>query len=296
MGEFTRSIASFNEAISLYDVKKHQVLIRITGADPGIFSMAQSSHVLWYLGYPDQALERAKQALSEANRLEIPYSQSMSGFLNTLVYLLIGDTTNVEKEARACIELSDKYGMQLFSSEVKNFLGWALVEQGETDKGIKLIKQSLAWRKKRKMYSGTNIHLTLLINIYLKSNKIKEGLKSVEEGLDVSNRFGDQLFLSEIYRLKGELLFAQDEIKNRKLTEECLDRALELAQDQNAKSLELRASISKARFLQKQKKVDEAQEILAENYNWFTEGFETKDLKEAKVLLEELSTKVVSST
>lgn len=293
-GEFTRSLNSFEKAISLYDPLKHQSLIRSTGVNPGIFSLAQSSHVMWYLGYPDQAIERAKLALKKANELEQPYSQALSGFLLSLVYLLNGNAKQTINEAESCMIVCKKYGIHMLGSEVKNFLGRAFVELGENDKGIELIQQALSWRRTKKMFSGTNIHLTILINIYLKSNQINKGLEIVSEAMDVSNKYGDQLFLSEIYRLKGELLLAQNEAKNKGQAEDYFDKGYELAQNQNAKSFELKLAISKARLWHKQKKTEKAFELLSDTYNWFTEGFETRDLKEAKKLMEILSTKVKS--
>lgn len=295
-GEFTRSLNSFEKAISLYDPKEHKSLKRMTGADPGIFSLAQSSHVMWYLGYPDQAIKRVQQALNRAIELELPYSQAISGFLTALVYVLTGDATKAQQEATSCITLCDKYGIHMFGNEVKNFLGWALVEQGETVKGLALIDQALNWRRKMKINSGTNIHLTILIKIYLREGKIQQGLKVISEAFDISNKYGDQLCLSEIHRLKGEYLIAQDEIKYTDQAQKCFEKSLELASNQNAKSFELRAAISTARFWHNQNKTEQAHDLLSDTYNWFTEGFETKDLQEAKTLINELSIKMKSMT
>lgn len=290
-GEFDRSLDSFNKAISLYDPVAHKSLIRMTGADPGIFSLAQSSHVLWYLGYPDQAIERVNQALSQAMDLELPYSQAISSFLFALVYILVGDVTKVHHEANKCISLCEKYGIHMFGSEVKNFLGWSLVEQGEKDKGLELIKNALSWRREKKIMSGTNIHLTILINIYLELNEYTKGLEVVAEAINVSSKYGDQLSLSEIYRLKGELLLAQVKNGEYESVEFCFQKSLEITRSQNAKSFELKSTMSLARFKQKQNKMQEAYKLLSEIYNWFTEGLETRDLKEAKTLLDQLSSK-----
>ncbi len=288
-GEFELSLDSFDKALSQYKPEEHNSLTRLTGADPGIFSLAQSSHVLWYLGYPEQAEERVNRAMSKANKLELRYSQALAGFLGALIALLKGDLEETKRRANTCISLCEKYGIKMFESEAKNFIGWYLVQQGEFAEGIALIKSSIAWRKKMEIKTSTNIHLCILIGIYLEQNKIKEGLEIVEEALDFAAKSGDQLCLTEVHRLNGELLLAKKDKKLWTEIDKSFEKSIELARQQNAKSFELRAAISKARFLHKQEKIDDAIELLDPVYSWFTEGFGSKDLKEARELLDELT-------
>jgi predicted ATPase len=117
--------------------------------------------------------------------------------------------------------------------------------------------------------------------------EIEEGLKMVEEALELKCKFEETYMEAELLRLKGELLQLQGEEEHG--VEECFLEAIDIAKSQKAKSLELRAVVSLSRLLKKQDKKEEARELLEETYNWFTEGFDTEDLKEAKALLEELS-------
>jgi predicted ATPase len=174
--------------------------------------------------------------------------------------------------------------------------GWALTEQDQREEGIAQLQQGLAaWRA-----TGAELYrpyfLSLLAEAYGRSGQIDNGLATVAEALDLVNATGERFYEAEVYRIKGELLLTQEGVRLqaeglREKTEEaerCFHKAIEVAQQQHAKSLELRATMSLARLWQQQGKSAEARQMLADIYGWFTEGFDTKDLQEAKTLLEEL--------
>jgi predicted ATPase len=172
--------------------------------------------------------------------------------------------------------------------------GCALAEQGQAEEGIAQLRNGLA--AFRALGSGLLIPycLSLLAEAYGKAGQAKEGLRALAEALAQVDKTSERFYEAEMYRLKGELTLAQSSIQGlassvQKETEECFWKAIEIAEHQQAKSLELRAVMSLARLWQSQGKKEEARQLLAEIYNWFTEGFDTKDLQEAKVLLAELS-------
>ena len=171
--------------------------------------------------------------------------------------------------------------------------GWALAEQGQGEEGIKQLHQALnAWRA-----TGTEtarpLFLAMLAEAHGKTGQAEEGLTALAEALDTVDETGERSHEAELYRLKGQLIL-QSKVHSLKSeveeeAEECFWKAIEVARTQQAKSLELRAVMSLARLWQQQGKKEEARLMLAEIYGWFTEGFDTADLQEAKALLEELT-------
>src|SRR5207249_306241 len=166
--------------------------------------------------------------------------------------------------------------------------GWALAEQGQGEEGIAQILLGLtAYRA-----AGAEVErphwLALLAEAYGKGGQAEEGLSALAEALAEVEKHGARFCEAELYRLKGELLLALS-TENHREAEACFRQALEIARRQSAKSLELRAALSLSRLWQRQGKREEARQMLAAIYGWFTEGFETTDLREAKALLEELS-------
>ena len=173
------------------------------------------------------------------------------------------------------------------------YRGWALAMQGQGKEGIAQLHQGLAaWQA-----TGTEMQrphfLTLLAEAYGKVGEAEQGLAALVEALAQVEQTGERWYEAELYRLRGELTLAQSSVQSlassvQKEAEECFSKAIEIARRQQAKSLELRAVMSLSRLWQQQGKRDEARQMLAEIYGWFTEGFDTKDLQEAKALLEEL--------
>jgi predicted ATPase len=166
------------------------------------------------------------------------------------------------------------------------FRGWAQTEQGRVDEGISQIRRGLVAMPGLETEVFRPASLNALAAACGKFGQIDDALALVAEALATVERSGERHWEAEIYRLKGELLL---ESKGSSEAETCFRRAIDIARRQSAKSLELRAVTSLSRLLQKQGKKDEARRMLAEIYDWFTEGFDTADLKDAKALLEELS-------
>lgn len=202
-----------------------------------------------------------------------------------------------QERAEAAIALSSKQGFAFFSAMGSIERGWALVEQGQREEGITQMDQGLM------AYHATGAELyrpyflALLAAAHAKVGQVEQSLAALVEALALVDKTGARFIEAELYRLKGELLLTQEgsrlqavgRRKKPKEAEGCFLRAIEIAQRQQAKSLELRAATSLARFWRQQGKQKEAHAMLAEIYNWFTEGFDTKDLREARVLLAELS-------
>jgi tetratricopeptide (TPR) repeat protein len=280
--------------------------------------------ILWLLGYPDQALRRAMEALVMAQEMAHPMTLAEAlGYLARF-YQNLGDTQAAEERANAMVMLCTEQGFPLWRAEGTIVQGWVLVEQGQEEEGVVQIRQGLGDYQ----VTGTELilpdSLALLAAVYLKRGQTEEGLKAVMEALARIEKSGGRMWEAELYRLKGELT-RQKGARNWRLetssspqapsrkplapseaeqeAEECFLKAIEIARKQQAKSLELRAVMSLVRLLQYQaqnhesrntqheihNRLNEAHKMLSDVYNWFTEGFDTKDLQEAKALLEELS-------
>ncbi len=287
------------QGIALYNPRQHSSHTLLYGQDPGVACLFWTAWALWHLGYPDQALKRGHEAVTLAQELSHPYSLAIALNIVAFLHQFRREGHAAQEHAEASVTLSNEGGFGFILGMGIILLGWALAEQGQGEEGIAQMRQGLAsWQS-----TGAELYrsywLALLAEAYGKTGQVEEGLAVLAEALDIVHKNGERYYEAELYRLKGELILMQavgvglipDEFVGEAHTEAeaCFRQAIEIARRQSAKSLELRAAMSLSRLLNNQGKKDEARQILAEIYNWFTEGFDTRDLKEAKILLEELS-------
>jgi tetratricopeptide (TPR) repeat protein len=247
---------------------------------------------LCLLGYPDQAHERSRQALALARKLPYPFSLAFALGRSAQFHLLRREGEVSLGTADECLHLAAEYGFEQMSTWAASHRARALVELGRSDEGVVQLKARVAELRANAWGLQLTAFLAALGYGYGKVDRVAEGLEAVAEGLALSEKKGDRWFDAELYRLRGELLLKQDAPTASKAKDEasaCFHQALEIAQRQQAKWWELRATNSLARLLAKQGRPAEARAMLAEIYGWFTEGFDTADLKDARALLEELS-------
>jgi predicted ATPase len=317
LGEVTSARAHVEQSIALYDPQQHRSLAFLYGQDPKVTSLSNAALVLWFLGYPDQALKRSHDALTLAQELSHPFSLAFPLSFAAMLHQYRREGQAAQERAEATIALSTEQGFPYWLTFGTILRGWALVEQRPGEEGIAQLRQGLdAWRatgaELRRPY-----YLGLLAEAHEKVGQVEEGLSALAEALTAADKTGERWWEAELYRLKGELVL-QSEVRSpksqkenqkskgkrqKKLSvtnpqsptpnphseaEECFLKAIEIARKQSAKSLELRATMSLARLWQQQGKQHAARNTLSDIYNWFTEGFDTADLKDAKVLLEEL--------
>jgi len=247
----------------------------------------------WLLGYPDQAVQKIHSALTLARELAHPFSLAWALDFAAWLHQYRREEQLTREQAEATITLSTEQGLAFWVAWGTIHRGWALAEQGQTEEGIVQILQGVAACRATGSELGLPRFLSLLAEAYGKGRQAEEEVSVLAEVLEVMDKTGERLYEAELYRIKGELTLAQPSVQSlgssvKKETEECFLRAVEIARRQQAKSLELRAVMSLSRLWQQQGKKKEAHQMLSEIYNWFTEGFDTKDLQEAKVLLEEL--------
>jgi class 3 adenylate cyclase/predicted ATPase len=288
LGEMAPARAHLEQGVALYDPQKHRSHAFVYGHDPGVACGCFAAMAIWVLGYPDQALQSVHVALTLAQEVTHPFSQAYALQAAALVHQFRGEVQAVQERAEALIALSTEHGFPWGLATGTISRGWARTSQGEGAEGIAQIHQGLVALRAKDLQVQRPHHLSLLAEAYGKVRQPKEGLTVVSEALATADDTGERCWEAELHRRKGELLLMQQGQKVGE-AEECLWTALDTARHQQAKSLELRAVMSLARLWQRQGKQKEARQILADIYGWFTEGFDTADLQEAKALLEELT-------
>jgi predicted ATPase len=286
LGEFTRARAHFEQMIAFYDPQQHRSLAFLYGQDPGATSLSWAAWALWFLGYSDQALRRRQEALALAQELDHPFTLGFVLGIGGLFHHLRREGQAARECYEESAEVATEEKLALFEAGGPIFLGWGQTEAGQVEEGIAQIRQGLAaWQA-----MGARMHLShylgMLAEAHMKAGQVEQGLSVLAEALAFVEKTDERYFEAEIHRLKGELLLMQGDEPE---AEAEYHLAVEVARRQRAKSWELRATTSVSRLWQKQGKREEARRILAEAYGWFTEGFDTPDLEEAKALLEELS-------
>jgi predicted ATPase len=243
---------------------------------------------LWSLGYPDQALAHTHDGLALATELAHPFSSAAALNGAVLLYQFRREGQEASDHADAAITLSTEQGFALYLAMGTIMRGWAVTTQGQDEEGLRQLRHGLtAWRASG-AESFVPYYLSLLAEGHARLGQVEAGLAVLQEGWEVMERTGEHVWHAEMSRLKGTLLL-QQQGQVQAEAEACFQQAIAVAQQQRAKSWELRAATSLARLWQSQGKTVEARQLLAPVYDWFTEGFDTADLQEAKTLLEELT-------
>jgi predicted ATPase len=243
---------------------------------------------LWGLGYPDQALVRSHEALTIAQERAHPYSVAMARGWTAMIRQFRREGHPTQERAEATMTLCTEQGFPFYLALGAVLRGWALAEQGAGAESLEQICQGLAaWRATGAEACQTYL-LVLLAEAQGKIGQAEAGLSVLAEALTLVDKTGERCWGAELQRLQGELRL-QQAVPEALQAEACFRQALDVARRQQAKSLELRAAMSLARLWQQQGKQAEAQALLAPVYGWFTEGFDTADLQEAKALLDELA-------
>jgi tetratricopeptide (TPR) repeat protein len=285
LGEFAAACAHAQEGMALYDPVKVTSLNR--WSDPRVAFLSYSAIALWFLGYADQALARSREALRLAQDLADTHSRALGlGFASVLHGLLQrGEATQVLAETG--IALARKEGFAFWEAFGTICLGWAFTVRKDVDTGLALMRQGLMDIRPAGGIPFESWVLTLMAAAYGHIEQIDEGFHVLTEVQAFSQKTGECAYRAELFRTQGDLLLAS-QVSTETESEGYYQQALDVARSQHAKSLELRAATSLAKLWQSQNKREEAYELLAPVHGWFTEGFDTADLIDAKALLDAL--------
>jgi predicted ATPase/class 3 adenylate cyclase len=300
-GGFVAAREHLEQCFALYDLEQHHSLaFSYAGQDPGVTSSVFSAWASQAAGYPDQALKRSRDALSLAQLLSHPYSLAYARGIAAAFHQFRNDGEVTQDLADASLGLATEHGFPFWSAFQTILLGWVLVKQGRADEGIAQMSSGM------ETYLATGAELLrpyligLLAEALAESGSTERGLALLAEALEAVEKTGERFYEAELYRRKGELLFRSYSEGSESIDftaqssrsceiERCFLKAISIADRQEAKWFELRATTSLARLWHRQGKKEEAHTMLTKSYSWFTEGFDTADLKESKALLDQLN-------
>jgi class 3 adenylate cyclase/predicted ATPase len=288
MGAVASAQTHLAQGITLYDPQQHRASALLYGEDAGVVCHSFATWTLWYLGYPDQGLARSHEAVTLAQQSAHPFSLAFALSLTAQFHQLRREGRAVQEHAEAALSLAKEQGFPYWMAVGSLMRGWALAHQGQVKEGIEQMTQGLRAYRATGAVALQPCFLALLAEAHGTMGQPAEGLMVLTEALALVDTTGERWVEPELYRLKGELLL-QRSAGNHLEVEACFHHALDIARNQQAKSFELRAATSLARLWQQQGKRQEAYDLLAPVYGWFTEGFTTADLQEAKALLDELA-------
>jgi class 3 adenylate cyclase/predicted ATPase len=287
LGAIATAHTHLTQGIKLYDSQHHRASTFLYGEDTGVVCRTQAARALWCLGYPDQGLAWSDEAVTLAQQIAHPYSLGFALTSAANFHQLRREVYTTQERADAAITLATVQGFPHWRARGAVLRGWALVQQGQVKEGIEQINQGLIAIRATGAEVVRPYFLALLAEAHGTMGQPEAGLTVLTEALTRVDTTGERWYEAEIYRLKGELLL-QCSWDNQAEAENCFHHAISTARSQQAKSLELRAATSLARLWQQQGKRDEARQLLRDVYNWFTEGFDTADLQDAKTLLDAL--------
>lgn len=274
------------DALRHYSAERQESFALRYVHDAGVTSLNFLALTLWALGYPDQALQRHRDGMALATKLGAPSYIAHALFTASQLHRVRGDFHTALERAQQLIALSEERGFALWVAMGEFYQGWALAGLGEYASGSAQMRRGRADFEATGAGLGHSFTFIQLADASLAMGQIEDGLGFLDQAVAVGHR--DQYFAAEIHRIRGELLLRQDK-KAHQEAEACFHRAIQLARTQAAKSFELRAAMSLSALWRSQGNMRGAHEALADVYGWFTEGFDTKDLQDAKQLLDQIN-------
>jgi len=284
--EFSRALHHLRQAFNFYNEVEHRPP-KLTPHDVRVTCESFVALTLLLLGQPDQALAQSQRALSWARELSQPYTSAFALHVNCVFHQLHSDASILEERAEELVALATEYGFPHFVGSGTCFRGWAMLALGGSiEEAISRMRWGLATKRATGAEIKVPYYLGLLAEAHGRANRIADGMSLLNEALELVERTDERWYEAELYRLMAEALITNSDQYD---AERWLCRALRTARKQDARHWELRAATSLARLWRDQDKRTDARDLLAQIYGCFTEGFDTRDLKEAAALLAELA-------
>ena len=285
-GRFASSRSHLEGAIALYDPNSHQAVVHQAGIYLHVTTGAILGYVLFFLGYPDQALAQSRAAIAAAGRLAHPPSVAVTLGCGTMLALFAKDHAAFGEWLDQMVAIANEQSFDFWGAYGTICRGWIKVINGDVVEGMSLLRSGLGAYRATGGETYMPHHIDLLARACEIVGRVDEALALLDEALQIVESTGERWFAAELYRHKGQLLLRQG---HSEAAEDLYRKALGIAEEQEAKLWELRAAVSLARLRRDEERRAEARDLLAPVYGWFTEGFGTRDLKEAKALLDELT-------
>jgi predicted ATPase len=287
-GEIRDAKAHSDAGLNLYDEARHaRHRFVYLGHDPAVCALSITSVLQWLLGYPSQGARLERDAIDLARRLQHAPSLAHALWFVCQAQVARNDAAAVMNTATELLTLSAEHGLPQTRAIASVYLGWAIGQTKDAAQGIQCLEEGLVAFNGLGLRSNLTLAICLLAETYFTGGQYESAMDQVNRAITTSAEIGDRWCLPLIYMTHARLL--QQTYPNADAAESSLRMALQTARQQEAKSWELRAAMSMARLWRDQSKPQQGRELLAPVYGWFTEGFDTRDLKEAKALLESLS-------
>ena len=285
VGRLNSARSHLQQALALYDPISHRSLAHQVGIDPEVTSQTNLALVFFCLGFPEQALAHGSAAVAAARNLAHPPSLALSLGIGTYPLALIGGNTALKERVDELVAVAAEHGISLYTAAGTILRGWAKVKDGAVAEGMSQLRSGLTAYRATGQEAWLPYFIALLAGACEIAGQNDEALALLDEALQIGGRTGESWFAAELNRHKGELLLRQGHCE---AAEELYLKALSIAVEQEAKLWELRTAVSLARLRRDQGRRAAARALLAPVYGWFTEGFDTPDLKDANALLDEL--------
>jgi len=285
-GDVAESRGHFDHALALHDPAKHRSLTTRFGQDIGVSILMFRSQAVWLLGYPQSALADADRALKDAR--DIGHAPTLMIALANITDILCGNYATANTHLRDLVALADEVGALWWKALGMSMQGYLSALTGDASNSVRTISTALtAWRS-----TGSTVYVPLssvfLAAAYAELGQLNDAERCISEAMTVIEQTGERWFEADIHHMAGKVALMSRQ-RDLAKAEAYFERALAVARKQGAKSLELRAAMSMAGLWQEQGRRSEARDLLAPVYAWFTEGFDTIDLKRAKALLDALA-------
>ena len=285
-GRFALSRSHLEKLLATGDLSSHRWLADQTGTHPHAIAQAYLGNALFCLGLPDQALAQSNAVFANSRSSANPTLLASSLSVVIRLLLLVGNLGTLDEWADQLIAVATEQGFPHWRGEGTVYRGWAKVKSGEVAEGISLLRSGASAYRATGAETFMPHYIALLAGACEIAGQIEEAVTLLGDALQIVEGTGERWLAAELNRHKGQLLLRQG---HSQVAEELYRKAFSIAEEQGAKLWELRAAASLARLRRDQGRHPEARDVLAPVYGWFTEGFDTPDLNEAKELLRELS-------
>jgi tetratricopeptide (TPR) repeat protein len=288
-GEFLSAHQQGTRALSLDRQEYHDAYLALANENLGIAMRRDHSLCLWSLGYPDQGRALAYESITLAGQIAHPFSRGGAGFGAALTLSLLRDWPSAQREVANVLRLAEEYALGDLFHHATALNALNLAYQAPTEAAIDRVFQSIALLRTKGVMMAMTWCLARLAEVMWRAGRSSDGLSAASEAVALVERTGERNYEAELWRLRGDLILQAASSDAEAEAEGCYQRSLAIARRQGGKAYELRTATSLARVWQQQGRIDDARQLLAGIYGWFTEGFGTADLQDAASLMRELA-------
>jgi class 3 adenylate cyclase/predicted ATPase len=280
-GQFAAARDHLERGMALYDPRLHHALVETHGIDPGVICLSYFGYLQWFIGLPDSAREYSKRALSEAERMNHPFTLAFAVAFSAYLCQHLGDVEGTRYQAERTLEIATEHGFAHWQHQAMILRGWALMELGEVDTGLEQIQSGLEAYEATESRLASPWFRSLLAIAYARAKRPDAALRELDQALAIAVRSGEEFFIPEIYRLQGEIALADQSPLNAGDVEILFQQALDLGRQREALAWEVRSAVSLARWWSEHGKRQEAASLLASVLGKVRQGFDTADVSQA---------------